>query len=97
MQAFGTSLLARHLSADAPTDVQKTVLRVKAALSQASGRSRSVAAMAVSAIEYWEAVCDLSQRQEHGAQKEGEILAWEDARRLVFHTLFVMIELDRLG
>jgi hypothetical protein len=35
------------------------------------------------------------QRQEHGAQKEGRPLVWEDGRRVVFQTAIVMFELDR--
>ena len=46
-------------------------------------------------IVYWGTLDDLVQRQEHGAQKEGEALSWEDARRLVFQTINVMVELRR--
>jgi hypothetical protein len=35
------------------------------------------------------------KRQEHGGQKEGRPLTWEDARRVVFQTLIVMYEIDR--
>jgi len=41
---------------------------------------------------YSNAALDDIQRQEHGGQKEGEPLTWEDARRVVFHTAFVMSE-----
>ena len=97
MQAFATSFIAKHPSPDAPTDVQKSVARIRAALSGTQASSQTARAVANAALDYWGAVCDAGQRQEHGAQKEGEPLAWEDARRLVFHTLFVMIELDRIG
>lgn len=46
-------------------------------------------------VAYWGTVADLIERQEHGAQKEGEALTWEDARRIVFHTAIVMFEVDR--
>jgi hypothetical protein len=46
-------------------------------------------------LAYWGTTSDLAQRQEHGAQKEGEVLTWEDSRRLVFHTAIVMVEIDR--
>lgn len=46
-------------------------------------------------MNYWGAVADLTQRQEHGVQKEGEQLVWEDARRVVFQTLLVMFEVDK--
>ena len=39
---------------------------------------------------------DLVQRQEHGAQKEGEDLTYEDARRVLLHTAMVMDECDRI-
>lgn len=44
---------------------------------------------------YFEAIEALIQRQEHGAQKEGEPLVWKDARRVVFQTMIVMYELDQ--
>ncbi|MCC5943004.1 MAG: hypothetical protein JJU37_15780 [Balneolaceae bacterium] len=44
---------------------------------------------------YWNALSDLVQRQEHGGQKEGEPLTWEDARRVVFQTVNVIVELDK--
>ena len=46
-------------------------------------------------ISYWDSIDDLTQRQEHGAQKEGKPLLWEDGRRLVFQTAVVMFEIDR--
>jgi hypothetical protein len=46
-------------------------------------------------LAYWGEVNDLLQRQEHGGQKEGEPLTWEDGRRAVFHTAIVMYEIDR--
>lgn len=46
-------------------------------------------------FEYWKAVEGLVQKQEHRGQKEKEKLTWEDARRLVFQTVNVMVELDR--
>ena len=45
---------------------------------------------------YWRSVSDLAQRQEHGGKREGEPLALEDARRLVFQTMVVMYEVDRV-
>jgi hypothetical protein len=42
-----------------------------------------------------EEVRRLVQRQEHGNQKPGEPLAWEDARIAVFYTALLMYEYDR--
>jgi hypothetical protein len=47
-------------------------------------------------VMYWGTVSDLAQRQEHGASREREALRGEDARRLIFHTMVVMFEVDRL-
>jgi hypothetical protein len=46
-------------------------------------------------LGYWGTVSDLIQRQEHGGQKEGQSLVWEDGRRVVFQTAVVMFEIDR--
>jgi hypothetical protein len=46
-------------------------------------------------IAYWGTVSDLIQRQEHGSQKEGKELVWEDGRRVVFQTAMVMLEFDK--
>lgn len=46
-------------------------------------------------LEYWRSVSGLIQRQEHGNQKVGSELTWEDARRAVFQTGIVLFELDR--
>lgn len=40
----------------------------------------------------WEAANKLVQRQVHGAQKEGESVSWDDARRIVYLAMFLMIE-----
>lgn len=94
-QEFASSLLARHPVADADADKQKTQKRLRAVLAALPKRSEKVDAVATALVDYWSAVTDLAQRQEHGGLKEGEALVWEDARRLVFATLFAMTELDR--
>lgn len=43
---------------------------------------------------YWGTVIDLIQRQEHGGQKEGNPLIWDDARRVVFQSVVVMLEIS---
>jgi hypothetical protein len=54
-----------------------------------------VATLLAGLTDYWEALVDLVERQVHGAQKEGQALTWEDARRIVFQTMAVMYEVDR--
>lgn len=93
MQEFATSLI-RSTTASAPEDPAKTVARVRAALGTRNLMD-GTRSLLDSLIAYWGAVADLSQRQEHGGQKEGQPLKWEDGRRLVFHTLFTMVEIDR--
>jgi hypothetical protein len=39
---------------------------------------------------------EIVQRQEHGDQKPGEPLTWEDARAAVFHTAILLHEYDRV-
>jgi hypothetical protein len=96
-QEFVSSLLALHPAPDAPADPKQTKNRLLAALRVLSISSMAVAELADGLVKYWSAVSDLAQRQEHGGQKEGEALTWEDSRRLVFHTLFVMAEIDRIA
>ena len=94
MQEFATSLVRSASASSAPEEPTKTVARVRACLTSRSlvDGSRQ---LVDSLIGYWGEVAHLSQRQEHGGQKEGEPLKWEDGRRLVFHTLFSMVEIDR--
>lgn len=40
-------------------------------------------------------VANLIERQEHDATREKEELRWEDSRRVVFHTLLIIYEIDR--
>src|SRR6266498_3147039 len=72
------------------------IARVRAVLSQYQARlGTSVASFLDALLTHWRAVSGLVQRQEHGAQKEGHSLVWEDGRRVVFQTAVVMFEIDR--
>lgn len=96
MQFFATSLVEAHQPPSVEPDITKTKNRVKAVIEHAkSGTSSKIAALLDAMADYWDALNDLAQRQEHGGQKEGEALNWEDSRRLVFHTVLVMTEIDR--
>ena len=70
-------------------EVKAVIAHRKASLGDASS------AFLEALVEYWGTVIDLTQRQEHGAQKEGSPLTWDDGRRVVFQTACVMFELDR--
>jgi hypothetical protein len=94
MQHFASELVERHRPSDAPTDPSKTVARIRSVI-HLRLTSERVRELADALVGLWGAVSDSVQRQEHGAQKEGVPLVWEDARRVVFMTLVAMSELDR--
>ena len=59
-------------------------------------RGSSTARVAIEALaDYWRKVADLTQRQEHGASREGEVLRWEDSRRVLWLAVTVVFEVDR--
>jgi hypothetical protein len=93
MQAFASSVTSATHVIGVPDDPTKTVARIRAALG--TERVGSPAAFLDALLAYWGVTNDLVQRQEHGAQKEGESLGWEDARRVVFQTAIVMFEVAR--
>jgi hypothetical protein len=95
VQEFTTRLVKRH-DVSAPADPAKTVARLKAVVDAHRDRLGEARRHLLDAlVSYWGEVNDLLQRQEHGGQKEGEPLAWEDGRRAVFQTALVMYEIDR--
>ncbi|MCH8994548.1 MAG: hypothetical protein IH959_06205 [Chloroflexi bacterium] len=96
MQFFATELVEYHKPPAVDPDIKHTVARVKSVLMQLAPKLGTTEEPFLEAVvAYWGTVADLIERQEHGAQKEGEALTWEDARRIVFHTAIVMFEVDR--
>jgi hypothetical protein len=96
MQAFATALVERHEPLAVDQDRAHDVARVRAVLNQRATKLGTTVAPFLDAIlAYWGTVSDLAQRQEHGSQKEGRPLVWEDGRRVVFQTAVVMFEIDR--
>ena len=96
MQEFTDALARQHNPASAELDKTKTVARLRSVLSLYLAKIGAKEKSFLDAlVAYWGTVADLAQRQEHGAQKEGDPLVWEDARRVVFQTLVVMFEIDR--
>jgi hypothetical protein len=96
MKEFAEDLINEFELNDIPVDKQKTVDRIRAVLRQRKRMLDATEQPFLGALlPYWGTVWDLVQRQEHGAQQEGEPLIWEDARRVVFQTLIVMYEIDR--
>jgi hypothetical protein len=96
MQAFATGLVEHHQPPGVNTDRAHDVARIRSVLQQHAAKLGTTAAPFLDALlAYWGTVSDLVQRQEHGAQKEGRPLVWEDGRRVVFQTAIVMFEVDR--
>lgn len=96
VQAFATTLIERDQVRKASSDPAHTANRLRAVIHAHRGRLGEARSQVLDAlIVYWGEVIDLLQRQEHGGQKEGEPLAWEDGRRAVFQTAVVMYEIDR--
>jgi hypothetical protein len=93
MQEFATEVVQRYQPADVdlnPTAVNRRLGAVIAMLLPSLGDARATLLKALG--DYSEATLRVIQRQEHGGQKEGHQLTWQDARRVVFHTASVMYE-----
>ncbi|MEA2067079.1 MAG: hypothetical protein U9O65_08330 [Thermotogota bacterium] len=97
LQDFANYLVSVHNPPDVTGDKSKTIARLKAVIdSKVKGLSDTKKAFFNALIAHWGTVNDLIQRQEHNSQKEGQLLIWEDARAVVFQTLIVMFEIDRI-
>ena len=92
MQAFATELLSQYPAAEAPSDPTRVKLRLGAGLTLQGNLGSRRAELIDSLLAYWSAVVDLVQRQEHGADKEGDPLTWEDGRSVVLQTLVTIAE-----
>lgn len=96
VQLFATALVERFELSSVTSDVTRTVARLRAVLDARAARlPGTVKPFLEALLAYWGTVNDLIQRQEHGAQKEGKPLLWEDGRRVVFQTAIVMFEIDK--
>jgi|CXWL01.1.fsa_nt_gi hypothetical protein len=95
-QAFAESLAA-HAKVDVSNiEPAKTVARLRAVIgAKRAALGNTETPLLEAMVVYWGTLADLVQRQEHGAQREGDPLVWEDGRRVVFQTCVVMYELDR--
>jgi hypothetical protein len=96
IQEFADVLARQYEVAENLPDKARTIGRLKAVIE----KQRAVIPSTVSPflgvlVNYWSSVNDLIQRQEHGAQREGQELTWEDARRVVFAALVLLTEIDR--
>lgn len=95
LQEFA-DVLARRLGLDqAHPEKGKTINRITAAIEKTVS-SRTDRSLLEALVAYWRATNEVVQRQEHGAQDAAQQLSWQDARLSVFHSLFVMYEVDRV-
>ena len=96
IQIFATELVDQFKPSDVEADPARTKNRVRAVLDLHKDKLGNREKLFLdSLIAYWSASSDLIQRQEHGAQKSGQELIWEDGRRVVFQAAFLMFEIDR--
>lgn len=95
VQEFTTILVEKYKPDKVSNNVANTILRIRSVINMNSELNKTKKRLLNALIEYWQALNDLVQRQEHGAQKEGEKLIWEDGRLIVFQTIMAMFEIDR--
>jgi hypothetical protein len=97
MQEFVTVLVDKYQPTNMDPNKSHDISRLRAVLRQREESTpKSLVPFCESLISYWGTLSDLVQRQEHAGQKEGAPVNWEDARRLVFHTAIVFLEIDTL-
>jgi hypothetical protein len=98
MQEFGTALLRNaRLNPEEP-DPAKTVSRLRQFLNSRRGQlGNSHEEYLVALLALWGTTSDLAQRQEHGGQKAGAPLSWDDGRLLVFRLMMTIVEIDALA
>lgn len=96
MQDFAAALIQFHQPPAYDPNPASATARLKAVIEhRRPALGKKVTDLLATLTAYWSAVFDLCNRQEHGAQKEGGRLGIDDARRVVFQTLNVMMEVDR--
>ena len=90
---FANDLVREHAVAiDAEAGTKK---KIRAVFDAQADMSRDKRYVAETLIDYWHAVSNLAQRQEHAASRDRAPLSEDDARRVIFQTLNVMVEIDR--
>ena len=93
MQAFATAMVVAHRPPNVDPNPAHARVRLGAVIAAERTRLGDARRVALEALgDLWEAADGLTQRQEHGAQREREPVTWTDARRLVWLTMFLMVE-----
>lgn len=96
IQEYATTLVERYHPSEVDADKAHDIARVRAVLNLRKDRFGEREREFLEALlTYWVRVSKLVQRQEHGTQPGGEAFIWDDARRVVFHTAIVMVEIDQ--
>jgi hypothetical protein len=95
LQEFASALVDQFKPPNVDSDKAHTIKRIRAVLYMLADRLGTTQKFFDVLITYWETVNDLIQRQEHGGQKEGHPLIWDDARRVVFQSAVVMLEISK--
>jgi hypothetical protein len=97
LQEFATSLIEKVKPKEFNPEPTKTVDRLRSVIAaHRAERGDTASAFDDALVAYWGTMSDLAQKQEHGSQREGRPLTWEDARRVVFHLMVVMYEIDTI-
>jgi hypothetical protein len=96
LQEFASALVDQFQPPSVDPDKAHTVARIRGVLDMLATRLGTTQKPFLEALlSYWGTLNDLIQRQEHGGQKEGHPLIWDDARRVVFQSAVVMIEISK--
>lgn len=98
LQEFTESLL--QCMGLVPDESDKERTRDRASQALFAARERGLVGDTMETVlnalfQYWVAIYNLACKQEHAANREPAATDWEDARVLVFQSLFVMAEFDR--
>jgi hypothetical protein len=93
-QAFATAAIDMFGADNPPGDIKLVKKRLGAVIAHnrdyIGDKKRTVLE---NLGDLWESTVDLIERQEHAAQKEGEPVTFEDGRRVVNLTMFLMLEI----
>ena len=94
---FVDELVEIHAPPGVPTDRKKSKDRLSAVVKHVRPNLGKAEAEWVDALfAYWSKVVALAQRVKHAADKEGEEIVWDHARRAVYQTLSLMYEMHVL-
>jgi hypothetical protein len=93
VNSFAADLRRIH-DLDIEPAVSTTKKAVREAFAAHPDGSKRVRSFLDSLLAYWEALIGLVMRQDHSGERPESAVGAEDSRRLVFHTLIVMAEID---